>query len=87
MVGNALALLNANAYPQRKYSDDNLGGYLARIQADPLSPSRLRQSALDIKHIGAIIEQLGITAGARAHSAFETALDLYAPRSQATEQP
>jgi hypothetical protein len=33
-VENALTFLKANGFPQRKFKEDDLGGYLARIQDD-----------------------------------------------------
>jgi hypothetical protein len=85
-VKNALAFLKGNQYPQREYAHDNFGNYLARIQDDPQYPPTLRQSAVDIERVLDLIEEAGITVGARAHSAYNMALDIYAPRSLARRQ-
>jgi hypothetical protein len=85
-VGNAVAFLNASEYPPRKYFHDNFGNYLVRIQNGPECPATLRRSAVDIEHMLSMIEQLGISVGARAHSTFEAALDVYAPPSQASHR-
>jgi hypothetical protein len=81
-----VAFLKASEYPPRKYSHDNLGNYLVRIQDDPECSATLSRSAVDIEHMLAMIEQLGISVGARAHSTFEAALEVYAPPSQASHR-
>jgi len=85
-VGNAVAFLKASEYPTRKYSHDNFGNYLARIQDDPEYPATLRRSVREIEHMLPMVEQVGISVGVRAHSTFEAALDVYAPPSQASHR-
>lgn len=85
-VGNAIAFLKANGYPPRKYSHDDFLNYLARIQGDSEYPETLRTSALQMERILAAFEQLGILGGARAWTVFDAALDLYAPKTQATHR-
>ncbi len=84
-MGTTLNLFKTNGYPQRKYEHDNLLNYLSRIQDDPENPSRLRESAIQVEQTLVVMEEIGILAGARVHSAYEAALDIYAPRDRPTD--
>lgn len=83
MIDNAVTALKTDEFPQRKYSSDGLGAYLAGIIDDPLSPATLRKSAADLERNLGIIEKYGILMGARNWAVWEAALDLYSPRSKA----
>ncbi len=86
VVGTAVNIFKTREFPQRKYPDDSLGDYLCRIQDDPEYPSRLRQSAAQVEQTLVVMEEFGILVGARMHSAYEAALDIYAPRERATDR-
>src|SRR5262245_13768586 len=68
-VNSALKFLKANGFPPRKFADDNLWNYLARIHNDPECPDALRKSAAGIEHALALIEEFSILMGAHAHEA------------------
>lgn len=85
-MGNALKFLKANGFPPREYGHDNLLDYLARIQDGPEYAPPLRAAAREVERLVTFVEQLGITIGGRTWEVWSAALDVYAPRSQATRQ-
>lgn len=83
-VENVLNFLREHEFPKKEYSDDNLGDYLSRIQ-DNQYPIILRRTAGAVEGTLAICEQFGVWVGYRIRSIWETALQVYTPRSEATK--
>jgi len=85
-VNRAVEFLRVNQFPMRKYHHDNFSTYLSRIQGgDDYAeyPQSLKASAIGIECELALLEELAVWPAARMRSAWETALDHYAPREGA----
>ncbi len=86
LVTYALGWFNTHQFPQRKYADDDMGNYLALIQGDPEQPLALRMAAAELERLFGVYEQFGILIGARFHSAYQMAFEMYAPLSRADKR-
>jgi hypothetical protein len=85
MVRQMFEILQANKFPKRFYSHDDILNYLARIEdSEEMSPS-MKSAAKQLEFLLATFENLGILAGARMYAATEAALETYSPRSAAKE--
>jgi hypothetical protein len=76
----------ARQFPQRKYADDDLGNYLARIEQGTDAPLASRMPAAELERMFGMWEQFGILVGARCHSAYEAAFEEYASASRAEKR-
>lgn len=84
-VAHAFTWFASWQFPQRKYADDDLGNYLARIEHDAEQPLAVRLAATELNNKFLIYESFGILVGARFRKAYEIALEQYAPRSRAAK--
>src|SRR5688572_28798645 len=62
-VAHALNWLTSRQFPQRKYADDNMGNYLARIEQDPEQPLALRMAVAELERMFLVYEEFGILVG------------------------
>jgi hypothetical protein len=86
LVAHALNWLTSRQFPQRKYADDNMGNYLARIEQDPEQPLALRMAVAELERMFLVYEEFGILVGARFHEAYRVAFEQYAPPSRASKR-
>jgi hypothetical protein len=85
-VANALTWFTARQFPQRKYADDDMGNYLARIEQDPEQSLALRMAAAELGRLFLIYEDFGIFVGSRFHDAYKVAFEQYAPPTRASKR-
>jgi hypothetical protein len=86
LVAHALNWFTARQFPQRKYAEDDLGNYLARIEQDPEQPHALRMAAAELDRMFLVYEEFGILVGVRFHDAYRVAFEQYAPSSRAPKR-
>ena len=83
-LDSMLKFLKANDYPPRKDPHDGIISYILRIQNDPEYPEPLRKSTFWIEHELTTSGELGLLGDMRLWKAWDAALDVYAPKAQAT---
>lgn len=81
----------AHKFPQREYSHDGILGYLSRIDNNYLDPEEFFSEALitkarNVEQDFVKAENAGMIAGWKVSSAYDEALDVYAPRTLATKK-
>ena len=85
LVAYALNWYASRQFPQRRYADDDLGNYLAKIEDDVEQSLAVRLAATELNNQFLIYENFGILVGARFRKAYEMAFEQYASRSRAAK--
>lgn len=82
-VKRAVEFLRANKFPMREYEHDDFANYLCRIQEFDEYPQSVKSSAKEIERELALLEKITVWPATRMWSAWDVALNIYAPRERA----
>jgi len=85
MVQKIMEMFRTNNFPMREYRQDDVGNYIARIQANEATSPEVKIASERLEFLFLTCENLGALAGARIYSAAEAALNAYSPKNSARE--